>query len=107
MRIEEVLEKYSLPVSYYEYDGIKPEYIVYNEEAERPEEHGDNQALANVVWWQVHIFGSKKGKFREHKKNIKELLKKAGFYVTDTVTLYEKETKCIHVVIHCHKESED
>lgn len=112
MRSEEVLkaalETTGLPVRYCEYPGIKPEYIVYNEEAEQLTNYGDNRPLNEIVWWQVHIFTTKDGNFRKHKEVIKKALLLAGFTVNEITTIYEAETKTIHVVISCHMgESED
>lgn len=107
-RLETVLDQVGLPVKYYEYLGKEPVYIVYNEEAEEPVNFGDNRALHSVTWWQVHLFAPKDSEFREHKKKITESLRTEGYAVTDIATLYEKETKTIHVVISCHYgESEE
>ncbi len=100
--LEQVLQGMGLPVKYYEYLGSEKEYIVYNEEAEEAVNHGDNRPQNYVTWWQVHIFAPRTSDFRAHKKKAMSLLKEAGFYVTDISTLYEKETKTIHVVICCH-----
>ena len=101
--LEKTLEGVGVPVKYYEYAGTKEEYILYNEEAEHPTNHADNMPQDHVVWWQIHIFTPKEGAFRKHKETVLELLKAAGYYITDIRTLYEKETKTIHVVICCHK----
>ena len=106
--LEQTLKQTGLPVKYYEYEGTKTGYIIFNEEAEEPANHADNRALNTIVWWQVHIFTPKTADFRSHKRDVIKYLRAAGFYVTDTVTLYEKETKTIHVVISCHYgESEE
>lgn len=102
MNIEEILKTLELPVGYFEYLGTKKEYIVYNEEMERPVNYSDNLPRNRIVYWQVHFFAPKNSDFRSRKKQIENALKKAGFTVTDLVTLYEKETKTIHIVISCH-----
>lgn len=107
MRSNEILEQAleqatGLPVKYYEYEGTAQEYIVYNEEVEQPTNYGDNMPQNQITWWQVHIFTPKTADFRGHKKKVEKELRAAGFTVTDIVTLYEKETKTIHVVISCH-----
>ena len=107
MELEKVLEGIGIPVKYYEYAGVKPEYIVYNEEVEQPADYGDNDPECHITWWQVHIFTPKTGKFREYKKATEAALRKAGFTVTDIRTLYETETKTIHVVLSCHEEREE
>lgn len=100
--LKNILEITGLPVSYWEYNGIKPEYIVYNEEAEQAANYGDNKPQNAIVWWQVHIFTPKSGEFRKYREMLKTALRKAGFSVSEIVTLYEKETGTIHVVIPCH-----
>ncbi len=100
--LEQELNKMGVPVKYYEYAGVEKTYIVYNEEAEQPVNHGDNRPRNSVIWWQVHIFTPKQNDFREYKRKAKKLLEDAGFCVTDIETLYEKETKTIHVAISCH-----
>lgn len=106
MRSEEilktVLKETGLPVSYWEYHGVKQEYIVYNEEAEQAANYGDNKPQNEIVWWQVHIFTLKSGDFRKYREMLKTALRQAGFSVSEIVTLYEKETGTIHVVIPCH-----
>ena len=104
MRSEEilktVLEGTGLPVSYWEYHGVKTEYIVYNEEAEQAANYGDNKPQNEIVWWQVHIFTPKSGEFRKYREMLKTELRQAGFSVSEIETLYETGT--IHVVIPCH-----
>lgn len=100
--LEEVLRGSALPVAYWQYDGQKEIYIVYNEEAEQPANHADNRPRNRVLWWQVHLFAPKSEDFREKKKQIVRLLRDAGYNVTNITTLYEKETRTIHVVIPCH-----
>lgn len=106
--LEGALSKAGLPVKYYDYEGASPEYIVYNEEAEEPANYGNNKPLNKITWWQVHIFTPKTSDFRSYKKAVKKELQESGFFVTDITTLFEKETKTIHVVISCHiGESEE
>lgn len=100
--LKNILETIGLPVSYWEYNGVKPEYIVYNEEAEQAANYGDNKPQNEIIWWQVHIFTPKSGEFRKYRETLKTELRQAGFSVSEIVTLYEEETKTIHVVIPCH-----
>lgn len=51
MELEKVLEGIGIPVKYYEYAGVKPEYIVYNEEVEQPADYGDNDPECHITWW--------------------------------------------------------
>lgn len=106
--LEATLGATGLPVKYYEYKGTEPAYIVYNEEAEQPVNYGDNKPLNTIMWWQVHFFAPKAFDFRKKKSVIKTALLEKGFIITDIVTLFEKETGTIHVVISCHMgESEE
>lgn len=111
MRSEKVLtaalETTGLPVRYYEYAGVNPEYIVYNEEANELTNYADNKPQNEITWWQVHIFAPKDGDFRQHRETVKHALLQAGFTVSEVVTLYETETKTIHVVILCHMEESE
>lgn len=100
--LEETLKVTTLPVKPYEYAGTNPEYILYNEITEKPVNYGDNQPLDRILWWQVHLFAPKQSDFRGTRKQMEQLLKTAGFRVTEIKTLFEKETKTIHVVIYCH-----
>lgn len=107
-RIEDILKETDLPVKYYEYAGTQPVYLVYNEEIEQRTDFGDNLSQNTLSFWQIHLFCPKTYDFRGKKKQIIQLLQTADFMVTDMVTLYEKETKTIHVVISCHiRESEE
>ena len=72
MELEKVLEGIGIPVKYYEYAGVKPEYIVYNEEVEQLADYGDNDPECHITWWQVHIFTPKTGKFRDYKNCMKQ-----------------------------------
>lgn len=106
--LKSTLEKTELPVKEYEYIGTKPEYIVFNEEVEKAITHGDNYPEEMEIWWQVHIFSPKTSDFRERKRAVRKLLLNAGFVIGDIETLYEKETKTIHIVITCGiEESEE
>lgn len=106
--LEDALKSIGLPVKYYEYLGTEKSYIVYNEEAEEATNYGNNQPLNRITWWQVHIFSAKTEDFRTYKEDVIRRLRAAGFTAADAVTLYEKETKTIHVVISCHiGEQED
>lgn len=106
-RLEQALVPVGLPVKYYEYAGTKDTYIIYNEEYEQPTDFGDNQSQNTMMWWQVHVFAPKNTDFRKYKDMTVEALEKSGFIVTDIRTLYEKETKTIHVVIYCHMEESE
>lgn len=100
--LKELLQGSGLPVAYWQYDGQQEMYIVYNEEAEQPANHADNQPRNRILWWQVHLFAPRASGFGEKKREIIRILRGAGYNVTNIATLYEKETRTIHVVIPCH-----
>lgn len=104
--LKETLEKTGLPVKYYQYKGTSEEYIVYNEEDERCTNHADDQPGAVSLWWQVHLFAPETYDFRKEKRKIRNLLIKAGFGVRDAKTIYEEETRIVHVVISCNAVEE-
>lgn len=68
------------------------------------------EIISQTVQWyggRYIIFAHKNTDFRKHKKEAVETLKENGFAITDIRTLYEKETKTIHVVIYCHMEERE
>lgn len=103
----QALETIGIPVKYYLYEGAKPEYFVYNEEVEQQVNFGDNKPLNTITWWQAHLFAPKNSEFRKYKKEAVKAVRDAGFNVTDIRTLFEKETKTIHVTISCHMEERE
>lgn len=104
--LKNTLEQTGLPVKAYEYRGIKSEYIVYNEEDERSSYHADDLPQGISMWWQVHLFAPESSDIRSRKRQVRNLLLKAGFLLGETDTIFEKGTKTIHVVISCNMEEE-
>lgn len=102
--LRETLEKTGLTVKEYEYRGKEPEYIVFNEEDERGILHADDRPQEISIWWQVHLFSPETSDIRKRKQQVRNLLLKAGFLLESIDTIYERETKTIHVIISCNIE---
>ncbi len=100
--LEETLKKTGLPVKQYQYAGREDVYIVFNEEDERPEGYADDQPERISIWWQIHLFTDQSYDYRGKKREIRKLLMDAGFTVREANTLFEKETKTMHVVLSCN-----
>lgn len=101
-RLKEALEKTGIPVKYYEYRGTAPEYVVYNEEDERCVHYSDDYPGMVYTQWQVHLFSPETYDFRARKREIRRLLLEDGFGVGAVKTLFETETKTVHVVLSCN-----
>lgn len=100
--LKKTLEQTGLPAKYQEYRGTKEAYLVYNEEDERSIAHADDRPQAVSIWWQVHLFAPEGYDFRGMKRRLRALLLEAGFAVRDAVTLFEKGTGSIHVILACN-----
>ena len=100
--LKKTLEQTGLPAKYQEYRGTKEAYLVYNEEDERSIAHADDRPQAVSIWWQVHLFAPEGYDFRGMKRRLRALILEAGFAVRDAVTLFEKETGSIHVILSCN-----
>ncbi|MEI3490864.1 MAG: hypothetical protein V8Q73_02525 [Blautia sp.] len=82
------------------------EYIVYNPELESPELYGDDEDLEWTHYMQIHFFTKKN--YISKRKEIRKLLRTAGFTMTDINTEYEKDTKYFHLIFSCYiEESEE
>ena len=75
------------------------EYITFNYVDERPTLIADDTELYDTTVIQVHYFT--KGNPQANKKNIRRLLRAAGFVVHNTMDFYEVETALNHVVVEC------
>lgn len=82
------------------------EYIVYNPEVVRPDDFGDNCANEWVAYMQVHYFC--RGNYLKKERQIRKALLAAGFSISESVTIYDRESKYNHTCISCSmEESED
>jgi hypothetical protein len=79
-------------------DGDK-EYITFNYVRESTSLTADDTDLYDTTIIQVHYFT--KGNPQQKKKDIRRLLRIAGFAIHETVEIYETDTKFNHVVIEC------
>lgn len=78
------------------------EYITFNYVDERPTSYADGEPLEEEVTIQVHFFT----KFdpTEKKKQIRKLLRTAGFIILEIMQLYEDDTKMTHVIFTVWKD---
>lgn len=78
------------------------EYIVYNPEIEEASLYGDNKDLEWVQYMQVHLFTKKN--YIKKRREIRKVLRKNGFIVTDIETMYENDSKYYHLCFSCYIE---
>lgn len=87
------------------------EFIIYLPEKDIPADFGDDDNHEWVHFMEVNWF--KKGESRkpvnyiQERKQIRFLLKKAGFSVTGILPCYEKETGYTHLIFLCDICEED
>lgn len=75
------------------------EYITFNYMDERPTLIADDTDLYDTTVIQVHYFT--KTNPQQKKKDIRRLLRAAGFVVHATMDFYEVDTALNHVVVEC------
>jgi hypothetical protein len=75
------------------------EYITFNYVDERPTLIADDTDLYDTTVIQVHYFT--KTNPQQKKKDIRRLLRAAGFVIHDTMEFYETDTALNHVVVEC------
>lgn len=56
---------------------------------------------------QIHWFAKGIVNYVKVKKNIRMLLKEAGFSITEITYLYEKDTGVTHLIFSCNIEEDD
>ena len=100
--LKKTLEQTGLPAKYQEYRGTKEAYLVYNEEDERSIAHADDRPQAVSIWWQVHLFAPEGYGFPGYEEKTACPAPGSSFAVRDAVTLFEKETGSIHVILSCN-----
>lgn len=93
-----------LPVYATVYEGRGDEFVVYLLPEERPELCGDDWQLTEICYPQVHYFTRRDP--TATKKRLRALLRRAGFVVTGTEELYEKDTRYHHVIISAEIDGE-
>lgn len=91
------LSPLGLPVSANVYEGTADEYVTFNYADERPVVRADDTDILDETEIQVHYFT--RGNPQPNKKAIRRLLRVSGFTISNTLELYEKDTKFTHVVV--------
>ena len=87
----------NMPVVPNNYEGEADEYIVFNYADERPIISGNDTDLIDRTTIQVHYFT--KSNPQPNKKEIRRLLRTAGFIIISTAEFYEEDTRYTHVVV--------
>lgn len=70
------------PVEQDEYTGKEEKYIIFVYEDERPETYADNEVTSDTVSMQIQMVTPKNYNYFESKREIRDLLERAGFFVT-------------------------
>ena len=91
------LNSLKLPVFPNAYEGAADEYITFNYAGEAPSLYADDTDVLDETIVQVHYFT--RGNPQPKKKAIRRLLRVSGFTISNTLELYEKDTKFTHVVV--------
>jgi hypothetical protein len=79
-------------------DDIAPdEYITFNYADERLTSYADGEPLEEEATIHIHYFT--KGDPTEKKKQIRKLLRSAGFTILSSEQYYEGDTRFTHVVV--------
>ena len=80
--VEEVGSVVDCPVELDVYSGRQQRYITYTYEDERPDMQGDNRALADTAYIQIHYFVPREYDYMADKHKIRDYLEQSGFKVT-------------------------
>lgn len=103
-RLIKTLQPVSLPVYPTVYQGKGDEFIVFVLADERPDMCGDDEQITEICAPDIHLFSRQDPTGK--KKRIRRLLRQAGFLVTGTTELYEKDTRYHHVIISAEIDGE-
>ena len=102
--IKTALSSLGLPVMFGRYEGTATEYITFNYSDDRPALNADDTDLYSDISLQIHYYT--KGDAESNKKNIRRLIRAAGFSIVSTAQLYEDDTEYNHVIIEINIEIE-
>lgn len=92
-----------IPFEFLDYEGTEETYIVYNSLGEEPVFFGDDEVLATVSTYDIHIYT--KGNYLDILKEVKKKLYNADWtWDEDSEDLYEKDTRFFHKVTTWQKE---
>lgn len=93
-----------LPVYSTVYEGKGKDFVVFLLSDERPDMCGDDEQITEICYPDIHYFT--RGDPTAKKKQLRALLRKAGFLITGTTELYEKDTRYNHVIISAEIDGE-
>lgn len=91
------LSPLKLPVKANVYEGAADEYITFNYVNENPAVIADDTDIIDETNIQVHYFT--RGNPQRNKKVIRRLLRARGFSISNTLEIYESDTKFTHVIV--------
>ena len=80
--LKDIFRETGLPVEQDEYTGKSEKYIIFVYEDERPETHADNEVTSDTAYMQIQMITPKNFNYFDLKKKIRDLLERAGFFVT-------------------------
>lgn len=100
----EALKPCGLPVYPTVYEGKGDQFVVFVLSDERPDMCGDDEQITEICYPDIHLFSRKDTTAK--KKQLRALLRKAGFIITRTAELYEKDTRYSHVIISAEIDGE-
>lgn len=86
----------------------KPDkWITYLPELETPSLQGDDEDLEWTHYIQIHWFAKGQVNYMGARREIRSLLRGAGFSVTDIVYHYETDTGITHLIFSCNIVEDD
>ncbi len=95
--VMDALKDIGVPIQWMRYIGNAEEYITFHDSDNRPCFFGDNQALMDIAYVQVHFFTPNNPKTMA--KKIRKQLRQAGFTYLSTTEIFENETNYFHTII--------
>lgn len=102
--LKQTLAPCGLPVYATVYEGRGKDFIVFVMADEHPDMCGDDEQITEICYPDIHYFS--RGDPEGMKKYLRALLRKAGFIITGTTELYEKDTRYHHVIISAEIDGE-
>ena len=92
--IETTLKPTDLPISFQVHSGVATTYITYTEYLGQAETFSDDEDETEGHYVQINVYS--KENYNNIVKQVKALMKKAGFGRTTEINLYENDTKLFH-----------
>lgn len=97
--IKTALASLNLPIEADKYTGAVTEYIVFNYVSESPGVYADDADIEDETTVRINYYV--KGNPHAKKETIRQLMRNAGFEISDTLIMYEEDTNYNHVIIEC------